>query len=69
MEHAKPVLFMCNLSIGQLINPVLGKKINMSITWKKKSQKGAVAIIQEQKHCKLANFRLLDPDKTSFYAS
>ena len=40
--------------------------MNKDITWTKKSQKGAVALIQAQKHCKLTNVRLLDPAKTSF---
>ena len=41
-------------------------KKNKAITWTKKSQKGAVALIQVQDPCKLENFRLLDPSKTRF---
>ena len=41
-------------------------KINKAITWTNKSQKGAVARIQAQKHCKLANVLLLSPAKTCF---
>ena len=40
--------------------------MNKATTWTNKSQKGAVPLIQAQKHCKLANFCLLAPSKTSF---
>ena len=40
--------------------------MNEAITWTNKSQKGAVALIQAQKHCKLANVSLLYPSKTRF---
>ena len=39
---------------------------NKAITWTKKSQKGAVALIQAQNHCKLANVCLLAPAKNRF---
>ena len=41
-------------------------KINKAITWTNKSQKCAGALIQAQKHCKLANVCLLTPTKTRF---
>ena len=41
-------------------------KMNKDITWKKKSQKDAVDLIQAQKNCKFANVRLLAPDKIGF---
>ena len=41
-------------------------KINKAVTCTKTSQKGSVALIQAQKHCKLENVRLLAPDKNCF---
>ena len=41
-------------------------EINKAITCTNKSQKGSVALIQAQKHCKLENVRLLAPDKNCF---
>ena len=41
-------------------------KINKAITWTNKSQKGSVALIQAQKHCKLENFSLIAPSKNRF---
>ena len=41
-------------------------KMNKVITWKNKSPKDAVALIQVQKHCKLVNVRLLAPAKNRF---
>ena len=40
--------------------------MNKAITWTKKPQKSAVALIQAQKHCKLANVCLLAPATTRF---
>ena len=40
--------------------------MNKVITWKNKSPKDAVALIQVQKHCKLVNVRLLAPAKNRF---
>ena len=51
---------------GQLDTSSTRAKMNKDITWKKKSQKGAVALIQTQKYCKLANVCLLAPAKTRF---
>ena len=51
---------------GSLETSSTREKMNMAITWTKKSQKGAVALIQTQNHCKPANVCLLDPSKTRF---
>ena len=51
---------------GLLDTLITRAKINKAITWTNKSQKGTLTLIQAQKHCKLANFCLLAPSKTSF---
>ena len=51
---------------GLLDTSITRAKMNKATTWKNKSQKGAVALIQAQKHCKLANVCLLTPTKTRF---
>ena len=38
-------------------------KMNKNIMWTKKSQKGSVALIQEQKQFKIENVRLIAPSK------
>ena len=51
---------------GSLDTSSTRAKTNKAIIWTNKSQKGAVALIQAQKHCKLANFCLLAPSKNRF---
>ena len=41
-------------------------KKNKAITWTKKSKKGAIALVQAQKHCKLVNVCLIAPAETRF---
>ena len=51
---------------GSLNTSITREKINKAIIWTNKSQKGAIALVQAQKHCKLSNFRLISPSKTRF---
>ena len=51
---------------GSIDTSINRTKMNKAIMWKNKSQKGAIALIQEQKHCKFANVCLIAPSKTRF---
>ena len=50
---------------GSLDKSMNRAKTNKAITWKKKPQKGAIALIQTQMNYKIANVLLLAPAKTS----
>ena len=50
---------------GSLDKSMNRAKTNKAITWKKKPQKVAIALIQTQMNYKIANVLLLAPAKTS----